>query len=141
MTTADSVINVGGVIVSWRTDDIFGENKTGSEWLDVDARVKMWDDVMAWIDTGLMKPGFYGNIIYPEFMADPMAAIGKLYDELRLTMTPEAARRMNDFLQARHQGSHGNKNAYEKSAPDDPRTIEERRRYKRYQERFGVPND
>jgi len=141
VTTADSVINVGGVIFSWRTDSVFGENKTGTEWLDVESRVKMWDDVMEWIDTGVMKPGFYGNIIYPEFMADPMAAVGKLYDELRLTMTPEAAKRMNDFLQARHQGSHGNKNTYEKSAADDPRTIEERKRYRRYQERFGVPND
>ena len=31
--------------------DIFGENKTGGEWLDIDSRVKMWDDVMEWIDS------------------------------------------------------------------------------------------
>ncbi len=141
VTTADSVINVGGVIISWRTDSIYGENKTGTEWLDVESRVKMWDDVMDWIDSGLMKPGFYGNIVYNEFMDDPMAAIRKLYDELRLPLTDQAATLMGAFLHARHQGSHGNKNSYEKSAAEDPRTIAERKAYKRYQDRFGVPND
>jgi hypothetical protein len=141
VTTLDSGINVGGVIFSWRTDSIFGDNRTAEEWIDTDSRVKMWDDVMEWIDTGLMKPGFYGNIVYPEFMADPMTAIGKLYDELRLPLTPDAATRMKAFLDERHASSIGNKSSYAKSTADDPRTIEERRRYKRYQDRFGVPNE
>jgi hypothetical protein len=141
VTTADSVINVGGVIISWRTDSIYGDNKTGTEWLDVESRVKMWDDVMEWIDSDLMKPGFYGNIIYNEFMDDPMAAIAKLYEELRLPLTDEARQRMTSFLNERHQGSHGNKNAYAKSTAEDPRTVAERKAYKRYQDRFGVPND
>jgi hypothetical protein len=141
VTTADSVVNVGGAIRSWRTDNVYRENGSGKEWLDVDARVKMWDDVMAWIDSGLMRPGFYGNIQYSDFMSDPLVALADLYDQLGLTLTPEAAAGMKSFLDARPQGSHGNKNVYRKSAADDPRTVEERRRYKRYQDRFGVPND
>ena len=141
VTTLDSGINVGGVIFSWRTDSIFGDNRTAEEWIDTDSRVKMWDDVMEWIDSGLMKPGFYGNIVYPEFMADPMTAMRKLYKELRLPLTPDAAARMRAFLNERNASSIGNKSTYTKSTADDPRTIEERRRYRRYQERFGVPNE
>ena len=65
----------------------------------------------------------------------------RIHHEFRLPLTDEAARRMSTFLNARHQGSHGNKNAYEKSAAEDPRTIAERAAYKRYQERFGVRSE
>jgi hypothetical protein len=45
------------------------------------------------------------------------------------------------FLATRHGSSHGNKSRYEKSRPDDPRTVEERKRYARYQQYFGVPDE
>jgi len=141
VTTADSVINVGGAIFSWRTDHVYGDNKTGDEWIDIAPRVKMWDDVIGWIEDGTLKPGFYANIQYADFTRDPLPAIERLYADLRLPLEPVARKRMGDFLEERNRGSHGNKNAYAKSSADDPRTIEERKAYKRYQDYFGVPNE
>ena len=54
---------------------------------------------------------------------------------------PSALARMGAFLDERNRGSQGNRNVYAKSAAGDARTREERRRYRRYQEYFGVPDE
>lgn len=141
IASADSVINVGGIIFSWRTDEIYGDNATGDEWIGIDYRVKMWDDVIGWIEDGTLKTGSYANILYADFIKDPMPALDRLYRDLRLPIDSQAFARMKAFLDERNAGSHGNKNTYEKSKADDPRTLEERRRYQRYQTYFGVPNE
>jgi hypothetical protein len=141
IATADSVVNVGGAIFSWRTDNPYGTRSTGDEWIATDWRVKMWDDVIEWIEDGTLRNGFFANSIYAQFMAEPEAALRALYHDLQLTLIPEALDRMLQFLATRHGSSHGNKSRYEKSRPDDPRTVEERKRYARYQQYFGVPDE
>jgi hypothetical protein len=119
ISTADSVVNVGGTIFSWRTDSPYRDKSTGDEWIGIDWRVKMWDDVIGLIEDGTLREGYYANSIYAQLMSDPEAAIRSVYNSLRLTLTSE----------------------YKKSQPDDPRTIEERNRYLRYQQYFNVPNE
>ncbi len=138
--SADSVINVGGTIFSWRTEVEF-KDMPESEWLQIDQRVKMWDDVIGWIEDGTLREGYYANSLYADLMTDPLTAIEGVYRDLRLELTPEARRRMKTFLDARHAGSHGNTSKYSKTRAEDPIAIEERRRYKRYQEYFGVPDE
>ena len=70
-----------------------------------------------------------------------MKTISGVYRDLDLTLTPQARAKMDSFLDARNKGSHGNKASYTKSKADDPRTIEERKAFKRYQDYFGVPNE
>ena len=141
IASSDSVTNVGGTIFSWRTDDIYGSKSTGREWAALDGRIKMWDDVINWIEDGTLREGNYANSVYTQFMEAPEDAIREIYSSLRLELTPEATDRMLTFLKSRHGQSHGNSSKYKKSQTDDPVIQAERANYARYQSYFNVPNE
>lgn len=141
IVTADSVVNASGTILYWRTDHPYFYEGTLDSHIDIGPRVKIWDDIIAMIRSGALRDGYYTNVIYADFMSDPKAEIEKIYRELRLTLEPSALERMLTYLQSRHGEGHGNASKYSKSRSDDPRTLEERRRYKPYQDFFGVPNE
>ena len=42
------------------------------------------------IENNSLRKKYFANIQYSEFIRDPMTAIGKVYQDLDLTMTPEA---------------------------------------------------
>lgn len=140
VASADSVVNVEGTIYSWRTDHVYAGDEF-AEWLDVDVRVRKWDDVMRWIDEGTIPAGSHAHILYADFVRDPMPAIGRLYADLGLPVDPLAFGRMRAFLEERNRGSLGNSSRYVKSEREDPRVRAEREKYRRYQSRFGVPEE
>ncbi len=140
IASGDSVVNVLGVILYWRTDDPFSGGVL-DEWILADDRAQLWDNVIAWIERGIIKKGAYSNFIYKTFMQDPMAMMEKTYRELGLDIDPAVFKAMNDHLQARHKSSHGNSQKYKKIDREDPVAIAERAKYKRYQEYFGVPDE
>ncbi|MFM7786313.1 MAG: sulfotransferase, partial [Gammaproteobacteria bacterium] len=140
VASADSVVNVEGTIYSWRTDHVYAGDEF-AEWLDVDVRVRKWDDVMRWIDEGTIPAGSHAHILYADFVSDPMPAIGRLYADLGLPVDPRAFQRMREFLEERNRGSLGNSSRYAKSEREDPRVRAEREKYRRYQSRFVVPDE
>jgi hypothetical protein len=140
IASGDSVVNVLGVILYWRTDDPYGGGVL-DEWILADDRAALWDNCIDWIETGIIKKGSYSNFIYKTFMDDPMAMMEKTYRELGLDIDPAVFKAMNDHLQARHQSTHGNSQKYTKTDREDPIAIAERAKYKRYQDYFGVPNE
>jgi hypothetical protein len=140
IASGDSVVNVLGVILYWRTDDPYGGGVL-DEWILADDRAALWDNCIDWIEKGIIKKGSYSNFIYKTFMDDPMAMMEKTYRELGLDIDPLAFKAMNDHLQARHQSTHGNSQKYAKTDREDPIAIAERAKYKRYQDYFGVPNE
>jgi hypothetical protein len=139
VVTADSVVNVSGAIFYWRTDHPYAYEETGSGWVDIEPRVQKWEDIIGMIESGALRPGYFANSIYPEFLEHPQKVITDIYRDLRLTLTPEALAKMLAFLDERHSGTHGNSSTYDRSRATDPRTIEERKRYARYQKYFNVP--
>lgn len=140
ITTTDSVIHVQGNVFYWRTDDPLGGGLEDA-WLQADTRAHLWDDVMSWIEQGIIKKGAYSNFIYKHFMEDSSKTIEKTYRELGLDVDPAAFAKMKKFLDERHEGSVGNSQKYEKTKTDDPAYAAERAMYKRYQDFFGVPNE
>jgi hypothetical protein len=140
IASGDSVANVLGIILYWRTDDPWGGGVL-DEWLLADERAGLWDKVISWIETGIIKKGAYSNFIYAKFMEDPLAMTEKIYRDLGLDIDPVVFKAMNDHLQARHKSTHGNSQKYKKTEAEDPIAISERAKYKRYQEYFGVPNE
>jgi hypothetical protein len=140
IASGDSVVNVLGVILYWRTDDPYGGGVL-DEWILADDRAALWDNCIDWIEKGIIKKGSYSNFIYKTFMDDPMAMMEKTYRELGLDIDPAVFKAMNDHLQARHQSTHGNSQKYAKTDREDPIAIAERAKYKRYQDYFGVPNE
>lgn len=88
---------------------------------------------------GTVAPGRVVDVQFSEFMADPFATIGAVYDALGLELTAESGSRMRIFL-AEH--SQGEQSAHRYSFADtglDPAAWRERTR--RYQEHFGVPSE
>lgn len=141
VVTADSVVNASGTIFYWRTDHPYCYDESASAWADIEPRIKMWDDVIGLIESGKMRPGYFANVIYADFMRAPRTQIEKIYRDLELTLTAAALDSMLNMLNGRHGSGHGNAAKYEKSRGSDPRTLEERRRYQRYQQYFGVPDE
>ena len=139
ITSGDSVVNVQGVIFYWRTDDPWSGN-TIDEWVLADERARMWDNVIDWIEGGVIKPGSFANFQYSDFMTDPIPAIAGAYETLGLKMSDVGRTAMHDFLASRPQGMHGKHN-YKRAGEIEEVQTDERRKYRRYQEYFGVPNE
>ena len=89
---------------------------------------------------GTLRPGQVIDVQFAEFMADPFAAIGDVYDRLGVPLTGEAEARMRQFL-ATHPGDGGGGGTRYTWADTglDERSLRERAAP--YQEFFGVPSE
>ena len=67
-----------------------------------------------------------------------MAAIERAYGDIGLSFTEEAKSAVSGRLASRPQGGHGK---HEYARADESVIAEERRKYRRYQEYFGVPDE
>ncbi len=57
-------------------------------------------------DSGVLNPGQIIDVLFADFIADPFAAVRKLYAALGRELSPVAEQRMRDFLAA-HPGDRG----------------------------------
>jgi hypothetical protein len=80
------------------------------------------------------------DVQFAEFMADPFATIGTVYDALGLEFTVEAEARMRAFL-ATHPGDGGGAGSRYSFADTGLDADELRERSRTYQEYFGVPDE
>ena len=90
-------------------------------------------------EDGTVAPGRVVDVQFEDFMADPFATIGQVYDALGHELSAESEARMRDFLAAHRQGE---QSGHQYSFADtglDPAVWRERTR--RYQEHFGVRSD
>ncbi|MDB6063266.1 MAG: hypothetical protein JWM78_3369, partial [Verrucomicrobiaceae bacterium] len=139
VVTADSIVSVMGMLYWLRTDQPWGDGAIESWSLSLAKdRASAWTDIIAMIESGHLAKGHFANFHYVEFMADPLAAIRKIYRELDMTLTPEVEQRMHDFLGAKTQGKFG-KHHYEQT-PDGV-VDHERDAYADYQRFFGVQSE
>ena len=79
------------------------------------------------------------DLQFRDFLADPFAAIQRIYDGFSLDYTGEADRRMRAFLAANPSDRHGT-HRY-RFADTGLSVDEERERYRRYQMYFDVPSE
>ncbi len=90
-------------------------------------------------ESGLIAPNNVVDIHFAEFMADPFAAIGRIYEKFGIDYTEEAENRMRAYLAANPSDKHG---AHEYSFADTGLDVEEERaKVARYQEYFNVPSE
>ena len=140
ITSNDSVITVQANVWYWRTDDPLG-GESLDEWVMPEARAKMWDPVIEWIQNGTIKEGSYTNFIYARFMEDPLGQLKKSYRELGLKVDPDTFANMEKWLARKVSSGHGNSQKYDRLTEDDPAMAAERALYKRYQDFFDIPNE
>jgi hypothetical protein len=91
-------------------------------------------------DDGTLPADQVVDVQFADFLADPFAMIGAIYDRLGLVLTAETERAMRDFL-ATHRGDGGGGGSRYTFADTGLEAAALRERAAPYQERFGVPSE
>jgi hypothetical protein len=96
----------------------------------------MLDRATALRDSGGLPPEQVHDVIYRDYLKDPIAAVAGVYAAFGLTLSGEAESRMRAYLAARPQGRHGvHAWRFEDTGVD---LDEARQRFAPYRERFGI---
>ena len=135
--SADSLTSLMGTVFWLRTDHPYG-SAAGEDFVFADHRAQLWDNVIDWIENGVIRAGSHAHIQYRDFMNAPMQAIERTYRALGLAATDEAFAAMSAYLAGRPQGGQGR---HEYVRADDAAIAQERRKYRRYQGYFGVADE
>jgi len=89
---------------------------------------------------GTLPAGQVADVQFTDFVADPLATIGALYDQLGMVLTADAEARMRAFLAANPGDGGGGGHRY--TFADTGLDVDElRERSRAYQEHFGVPSE
>lgn len=89
-------------------------------------------------DSGVLAPGQIVDVQFADFIRDPFATIGGIYEALDREFTPVAEQRMRDFLAAHPGDNGGARYSWSNTGLD---AGEVRAQVTGYQERFGVPTE
>jgi Sulfotransferase family len=90
-------------------------------------------------EDGTVRDDQIVDVHFDQFMADPFAAIGRIYDRLGLELTAESEARMRTFLAEHSQTEHGtHKYSFAATGLDLGALREQARRYQEY---FDVPSE
>jgi hypothetical protein len=90
-------------------------------------------------DAGVAPPGQVFDLHFHAFMKDPIGSVRTLYDDLGMTLSPEAESAMRGFLASNTRDKHG-RHRY-RLADAGLAEPAERERFAFYQERYGVPSE
>lgn len=137
IVAVSSVVSVLGTIYSFRTDTPFSSN-CYEKWMLMDRIAEMLNQLVTWVQNGTLRQGYFSTLQYLEFSKDPVEAIRRMYGDLHLELTPEAAQRMSAYLATKPKHVYG-KHVYEVGSPEDVRR--ERDLLKPYQTFFGVESE
>jgi len=79
------------------------------------------------------------DVLFADFMTDPMATVRNIYQRLGIELTADAEQAMTAFMRANPQDKHGgHRYTFADTGLD---AGELRERVQRYQDHFGVPNE
>ena len=107
------------------------------EWSELNAQA--YDASIDARESGLLHPSQIIDIHFADFMADPFAAIQRIYEKFNIEYTPKADKQMRAYLEMHTIEQHGkHTHRFEDTGLD---LHEARERVKRYQEHFDVPNE
>lgn len=79
------------------------------------------------------------DVLFSDFLADPMAVVGSIYDQFGIELTAEAERAMRRFIAENPQEKHGGHRYTFADTGLDAGELRERTRT--YTEHFGVPDE
>jgi hypothetical protein len=121
--------------------------RLASDDVDIASVAAEWaDDIILGLDRavearrdGTVPAAQAVDVLFADFLADPMAVVHTVYDRLGIELTPEAARAMRAFLHANPREKHGGHRYSWADTGLDSGELRERTRS--YQEFFGVPDE
>ncbi len=111
-----------------------------------DVAAEWVDDIILGLDRavtarkdGTVPEGQAVDVLFRDFLADPMAVVNTIYDRLDIELTPVAEQAMRTFLAANPQEKHGGHKYSFADTGLDAGLLRERTRA--YQEFFNVPEE
>jgi hypothetical protein len=137
ITVSDSFVNVMGTIFWWRTDDPWGGGML-DQLVMADGRAETQANLMRWMEDGTLRKGFVSNVLYADFMRDPVDTIERAHRDLGLDFDASSAERIRAYLATKPKGKHG---AFEYEGVSESQVAAERERFAAYQRYFKVPNE
>jgi hypothetical protein len=96
------------------------------------------EQVMAVRDQGVVPDGQIVDSLYADLMTDPVGAISKIYTAFGMEFDIAAAERIRNYLAFKPKHKHG---AHRYEPMSAAQVAENRPYFRRYQERYGVPNE
>ncbi|MDP6979003.1 MAG: sulfotransferase [Myxococcota bacterium] len=117
--------------------DQVDDEEIGRQWSQT------WEGAMrsgiAYRESGAAPPDSFFDMHFADFVKDPVAMVGRIYEHFGLDLSSADAQRMSDFLVDNPPGKHGKHRYTPERFGLDP--AEERERYRFYQEYYGVASD
>jgi hypothetical protein len=101
-----------------------------------DATAQRLEHVIEQRERGIVPAANIADSRYQDLMDDPMACIARIYAHFGMTLSEDAARRMQDYLQEKPKGKFG-QHTYQV----DARKARDRPLFKRYQTLYDVPDE
>ena len=110
------------------------------KFLAIDIGASSGRHIIGWMEDGTIPKDQFANVIYLDFCADPMKAIRGAYQQLGLSMSDDAAERIETYLRNKPKGVFG-KHAYATGGDASESAAAERKALQRYYDYFGVPKE
>lgn len=130
-----STTSLIGTLYAMRSDQPFHAEVFESIIMG-DATAGRLERVMAQRDTGVVPEANIADSRYQDLMNDPMSCIESIYRHFNMTLSDTARERMLAYLAAKPKGKFGQHN-YQ----IDGSRAQERVLFRRYQERYQVPDE
>ena len=134
---AASVVDVGGTLYYMRSDRV-GLNKKFGQSIDGNPAFKTLQDMIDWMEGGVIPGERVHPVSYLDFFADPDAALRKLYAELGFPLSQESRQAMLDYIAQKPKDKFG-RHDYE-TGPDEM-IAAEREKFRAFQDYFGVRSE
>lgn len=132
-----SVVDLIGTLYWMRTDHPFATNPM-EQFTNSQMMADMMKTPIGWMEQGVLAKESVVNMLFEDFVTDPVEAIGAVYERLGIDFTEEARKAMSDYVasaMAEQRASH----KYEFGSGELIK--HERSLFREYQDYFGVPDE
>jgi hypothetical protein len=137
LKTVSSVINLLATILWTRSDQPMHPGVM-AQLTNLDGLAGLFGMIMDQIDQGVVPASQIYHGQYLDFIADPLATVEKLYNEMGLVLSPEGKEAIEKYLREHPRES---RPAHKYSVGDAALYAEERKVFERYQNHFQVENE
>ena len=132
-----SVIDVSGTLFYMRSDNT-GANKPRGQFVDGKTTDRTLQNVIDWMEGGVIPRERIRAVPYLGFFADPDAQLENLYKGLNMPLPADAKQSMLDYIQNKPKNKFG---SHDYEMGGEELIAEEREKYREFQRYFSVASE
>lgn len=133
-----SVVSLIGTFQWSRSDKPFNTGGSHDYLTKPDMMAGALNQVIDWIEQGVVPKERICNIQYRDFVRDPVAMAGRIYDHFGIGFPPESRRRLVDFMARKPRAA---RPSHQYATHSMVSIDAARAAFKRYQDYFDVPSE